>query len=184
MKKSTKYIVICITILIIAKKLHLNGIHSEFRVVEPIINLLIYLFFVFSPFLVILPIIKTKDSKNKLLDFAIPIFLIGSPIIILFFSILVIDICYGKPSISKIFEQKLSNNNYFCVYLTPDYGAWDTGVSQEVYSIDNKLPLGIVKSNFLLPNEYKIYHDEKNDTETIKIDNNSIFIDRKSFKGY
>jgi hypothetical protein len=81
----------------------------------------------------------------------------------------------------KIFEQEIGDNEYFCIYRTPDKGA--LGGDYRAYTIDNKLALGFIRRRQLRPNEYEVHQNIPKDINTIIYQNDTITYSNKELKG-
>lgn len=72
----------------------------------------------------------------------------------------------------KIYEQQIDDNQYFCVYRTPDKGAF--GGDWIEYTIDNKLILGFVRRRELRTAEYEIHQNIPDGINTITYQGHTI----------
>jgi len=155
-----------------------NNIWSEYILFENLLSLLLFGTFLIPILLILL--IKKRIIKYTLLGiFLLLLALAWFPI--MFSGIFLINDLSTGNGYRKVFEYKLTNNEYFSIYRTPDKGAF--GGDYKMYSIDKKLGLGFISRNKLGPDEYKLLQNVHENTEVLIYKQDSIFIDNKLLQG-
>jgi len=155
-----------------------NEIHSKYLIVENLLKLLF--FFVWIVPILLIFLIKKKLVKYVLLTIS-AILIIINGFFIFFLGMFFINDLFVGNGFRQIFEKEISNNTYFSIYRSPDEGSF--GGDYRTYTVDRKFLLGFVKRHQLNPEEYVINQDIKNNSETIIIGRDTIFIDNKLLKG-